>query len=229
MPGGPGPVLDQDRRAGRRGAPGLQRDVRVRRHGHQQRAARAARPQGARATRPGEGRHLDHRAAGEAPRRGLGRGHPGDGLGGAADPLAHARRDVVATARGARRAPVAVPGRGPPRDAVPAWAPLGGGSGASRPRGAVQRRHPRAAGRRAHARVPAPAHHRPASRLVQHGRADRGVRVADAPGRDDRRVARGCGGARGRCGGDRPRELSPRVGRGAGARSTRDSAPGSCS
>ena len=53
-------LLDEDRRAGRRRLSRLGELVRVRRHGDQQRAARAALPQGARSARRGARRHRDH-------------------------------------------------------------------------------------------------------------------------------------------------------------------------
>ena len=59
------------------------------------------------------------------------------------------------------------------------------------PQGAVQRRRPRAAGRRADRGVPAAADHRPAARLLQHGRAERRLQLAAAARRDHRPVDRG--------------------------------------
>jgi anaerobic selenocysteine-containing dehydrogenase len=61
-----------------------------------------------------QGRHLDHRAAREAARAGLGRGHAALGVGRAPGRLADARRDDLRTPRGARRDPVALLGRGAP-------------------------------------------------------------------------------------------------------------------
>ncbi len=109
-----GHVHDEDRRARRRRPAGGQLHVRVGRHRHEQRAARPARAQGARAAGQRPGRHLDHRAARQAPRPGLGRPHAGRRVGGAPPAVADARRDVVEAPRGAGGDPVAVPLGGPP-------------------------------------------------------------------------------------------------------------------
>ena len=58
-----GHLHDEDRRARRRGLPGVQLRVRVRGHRDELRAARAARAQGARPAGQREGRHVDHRPA----------------------------------------------------------------------------------------------------------------------------------------------------------------------
>ena len=58
-------------------------------------------------------------------RRRLGGGHPARSVGGAPDPEPDARRHELAAHRGTGWPPVALPGRGTPRHAVPALPPLG--------------------------------------------------------------------------------------------------------
>ena len=138
LPRRPGHRPDEDGRAGRRRLPVGRVVVRDRRHGDEQRAARAARAQGARPARRGARRHVDHRRARPPARPRLARAGRRGGLGRAALALADARRDELRAARGARRPPVAVPRRDASRLADPARAPLG--RAARRPAGAVQRR-----------------------------------------------------------------------------------------
>ena len=143
--------------------------------------------------------------------------------------LADARRDGVGAARGARRDPVAVPGRRASRDDVPPRAAVVGRSRSAGEEGAVLRGALRTPGGRARRGLSLPAHHRPSAGLVQHRRADRRVHVA-APSRGDAgHLPRGRGAAR-----------APRRGSGSGscpdvARSRRRSGsrwacdPASCS
>ena len=116
---------------------------------------------------PGQARD-DHWIICELARR-LGHdwGHPDAraDLGRAALAQPHAPGHELRPARAARRDPVAVSERGPPRLAVPAWTPVGGEPRAGT-EGAVLGHHLGAADRRAERRVPDPAHHRPATRLL---------------------------------------------------------------
>ena len=123
-----------DGRDGGRRLPLLGLVVRGRGHGDEQRAPRPACAQGARAARGGAGRHVDPRPAGAAPRPRLARPGRRGGVGRAALALADARRDELRPPRGARRAAVAVPGRGASRLAVPARAALGRSRWRARPR-----------------------------------------------------------------------------------------------
>ena len=146
-------------------------------------------------------------------------------MGRAALALADAPGHELRPARGARRHPVAVLPRGPPRAARTSTA----GSGpTTRPSGAASRRlgrRPRAAGRRADRRLPDPPHHRPPARQLQHRRADRRLRVAAARRRDHRPVARGRRRARRSPTGEPVRVISRRgERRGAGARRRRAAA-----
>ena len=86
------------------------------------------------------------------------------------------RRHVLRAPRGTRRHPVAVPRRVASGGDVSARPSLG--SAAPGPRRTVQRRAPRATGGAARRRVSARADHRPAARVIQHGRADGRLRVA---------------------------------------------------
>ncbi len=155
-------------------------------HGHEQRAARAALPQGARPARPGARRHADPgRPRGAARPRVALRVGRGD-LGRAALAGAEPRRHELPAPGGARRHPVAVLPRGQARAVVPARPPVG-----AAPRGAagdVPRRRGRSAGRQALEGVPAAPHHRPPAGLVQHRRADRRLHLAAAPARGARAV-----------------------------------------
>ena len=139
--------------------------------------------------------------------------------------LADARRDALRPARGAGRDPVAVPGRGAPRLAVPPRAPLGrAGRRAAR---AVQRRRGEAAVRGARRRLPDPAHDRATPRVVQHGRAVEPVPLAAPPRRVARPLAGGRRAPRARRRRDRARVVAARLGRGAGADRSRRSGRGS--
>ena len=108
LPGRPGPVPDQDRRARRRGPAGDRRLGRIRGDGHQLRAPRPARPQGGRATRRRTRRPGDHLRSGEPDGRRLGRGRRRSRVGRGPPPVAGPRRHVLQAARRARRDPVAV-------------------------------------------------------------------------------------------------------------------------
>ena len=111
LPRRPGHRPDEDGRDGRRRLPVGRVVVRDRRHRDEQRAARAARAQGARPARRGARRHVDHRRARPPARPRLARPGRRGRLGRAALALADARRDELRAARGARRPPVAVPRR----------------------------------------------------------------------------------------------------------------------
>ena len=163
LPDRAGHLHDEDGGARRRGVPGL-RTRRFESEGtvtnserRVQRVRKALDPPG-----NAQGRHLDHRAAREAARRRLGRGHARTtrGRSCARSRPMHAGMSLRAP-RGAGRHPVAVSRRVAPRHAVPARPPVG----VRRPRGAgdegaVLRGDRRAAGRRAGRGVPAPADHR---------------------------------------------------------------------
>ena len=206
---------DEDGRDGGRRLPVGRVVVRDRRHGDEQRAARAARPQGARPARRGARRHVDHRRARPPARPRLARAGRRGGLGRAALALADARRHELRAPRGARRPPVAVPRREPPRLADPARAPVG--RAARRPARAVLGRRGARPVRGARRRLPDPAHDGPAARVVQHRRADEPLQLAAPPRRVARPLARGRGAARARRRRDRARLVAPRLGRGAGA------------
>ena len=170
LPGRAGHLPDEDGRAGRRRAALRRVVVRGRGHRHQLRAPRAAHAQGARAAGRGPRRHVDPERDRQAARPRLGRSDGRAGLGRGALAVADARRHAVRPAGGARRHPVAVPGRGPSRLADPARAALARpGRGAA---GAVHGRRAPAAVRVGRRRVPAAAHHRPPARVVQHRRPD---------------------------------------------------------
>ena len=165
---------------------------------------------------PGEARD-DMWILGEIARRHgprLGRPDRRAGLGRGALALADARRHAVRPARGARRHPVAVPGRGASRLADPARAALArSGRG---PAGAVLGRRAPAAVRVARRRVPAAPDDRPPARVVQHRRADEPLlaRRCTAASRSTsrRRTPTACCSRRARsCG-----LVAPRIGRGAG-------------
>ena len=134
LPRRAGHRADADGRDGRRRLPLGGVVVRGRRHGDEQRAPRAAHPQGARPAGRGARRHVDHRRA-RAPARArlAGAGRRG-GLGRAALALADACRDELRAARGARRPAVALSRREPPGLADPARAPLGRSRSSARPR-----------------------------------------------------------------------------------------------
>ena len=173
LPDRPGHLPDEDRRDRRRGAPGVERRVRVRGDRDELRAARAAGPQGARAARQGEGRHLDHRAAGEAPRVRLGRGRRAfDAWEELRIALADARGDVVASAwrswaGSSGRAPTSrTPAR---RSSTRGCGGRPGAAGAKAPFSVVIDEPPVDELSRG---VPAPPDHGPPAGLVQHGRAD---------------------------------------------------------
>ena len=105
---------------------------------HEQRASGPARPEGARAAGEREGRHLDHRAAREATRFRLARSRRA-GVGRAPARLADARRDDERAPGRGGGDPVALLGRGAPRDEVPPRSAVGGGTRQARAEGAVQR------------------------------------------------------------------------------------------
>ena len=181
----------------------------------EQRAARAARAQGARPAGGGARRHVDHRGAGAAPRPRLGPPDRGGDLGRVPLALADASRDGLRPARGAPRAPVAMPRRRAPGVALPPRAAVGRSRrGAAR---AVQRRRGKAALRGARRRLPDPAHDRAAPRVLQHGRAVEPVQLAAPPRRVPRPLARGRRASRGLRGRGRARVVAARRGRGAGA------------
>ena len=121
-----GHLHDEDRRARRRGVPGVQQRVRVRRHGDELGATGAAHPEGARPAGRGQGRHLDHQPAREPHGRRTGarsrREQAWDELR-IAQP--DARRHELGAAGGARWHPVAVSRRDASRHPVPARAALG--------------------------------------------------------------------------------------------------------
>ena len=134
LPGRPGHLPDRDRRARRRRPAGRRVVGRERGHRHELRAARPAGPQGARAAGRGARRPLDHRGARPPDGRRLGLADRRGRLERGPDAVAGPRRDVLPAARGARRAPVAVLRREPPRRAVPPQPALGGpGAGQPRP------------------------------------------------------------------------------------------------
>jgi anaerobic selenocysteine-containing dehydrogenase len=145
---------------------------RDRRHGHQQRAPRAARAQGARSAgqrRDDIGSSPSCRAAWARP----GPTSPPRLLGRAARALAHARRHELRAARGHGRHPVAVPRRESSGRARflhgRLWEKDPAKQGMKAPFSPVVDDPP---GRQDHRRVPAPSHHRSQARLVQHRRAD---------------------------------------------------------
>ena len=124
------------------------------------------------------------------------------------------RGNGLRPARGARRAPVALPGRRASGLAVPPCAPLGRpGRGAAR---AVQRRRGEAALRGARRRLSDQAHDRTPARVVQHRRAVEPLPLAAPSRRVARRLARGCRAPRARRGRGRAGVLTARLRRGAG-------------
>ena len=191
VPGGSGHRPDADRQGGRRRAARHRVLVRVRGHGHQQRAPRAAGPQGDRAAGRRPRRHRDHRRAGPAARLRLGPSDAAGAVGRAAHAFPDARGHELREDRAARRRPVALPRRGVGRHDVPARPPLGGGPGqARRPRPVP----PNGAGRparHAHRRVPDQAHYRSPPRLLQHGCRDQRVLHSAAAQGDAQPLARG--------------------------------------
>ena len=183
----------------------------------EQRAARAARAQGARSARAGArddiailcdlARRLGHDWGAPDGRGRLGR---------AARPLAVARRHELRAARGARRHPVALPRRDPSGQPVPARPALGGPGRAARAR----RSRRSSTSRRSTTLddgLPDAPDDGAAARFVQHRRADGRLRVAAAARRDARHLARGRRAPRRRRRRARARRLAPRRGRGAGA------------
>ena len=215
----PGPLPHAHGAARRRRPPGGGDAGRGRGHRHLERAPRAARAQGVRRAGRRPRRHRDRLRARSAPRlrarlaRGRGR------LERAALALADACRDELRPARGARRHPVAVRGRGRPGRALHPRPALG-----RRRRGprTVPAGRARPAGGRARRRLPAAPHDRPPARVLQHRRPDQRLRVA-APRRRRGDPARARGRRalrrrRRRPGADR---LAARLGRGARRGTTR--------
>ena len=192
--------------------PGVERGVRVRGDGHEQRAAGAAGAQGARAA----GRRARTTSGSSRSSR------SGWGTTGASSRRTTAWEELRSLSpmhagmswerlEELGGHPVAVPRRVAPRRR------------SSCTRGCGRRIRPSRA-RRRRSRVvideppvdelddglPAPAHDRPPAGLVQHGRADRRVHVAAPPRRDDRHVARGRRAARASTEGERVRVASRR-------------------
>ena len=143
----------------------------TRRDRHELRAARPARPEGARAAGRGARRPLDHRGDRPADGRRLGLERTGGRLGRAAEacrpstpgcPTSGSRSSAASSGRATTR---------PSGRAVPPQPALGGPA-ARAPR-AVRAGRPRPAGRQARRRLPHPPHDRAPARLVQHRRPDR--------------------------------------------------------
>ena len=182
LPGRPGPVPDEDRRARRRRPAGHRGLGRIGGHGHQLRAARPARPQGGRAA---GGARDDLAIIFELANRmgaGWGEADAETGLERGPPPLAGPCRDELRAPRGRGRPPVAVLRRDAPGRALPPLAAVGGpGPGQSR---AVRPGRPRPAGRQARRRLPDPADDRAPAGLVQHGRPVRRLHLAAAARRE---------------------------------------------
>ncbi len=215
LPGRPGHPVHQDLRVRRRRA-ALERLVgRGGGHGHELRAPRPARAQGARPAGRGPRRHVDPERAGAPAGPRLG---PPDGrgdLGRVPLALADAHRHEL-------RPPGALGGiQWPCPDeehdglAVPAQPAVG--RAGRRPAGAVLGRRALPAGRCARRRLPAAAHDRAPAGVLQHRRAVQPLPLAAAQGRGAVPVARGRRGAPRGGGRDRQGVEPARIGRGAGA------------
>ncbi len=182
MPDRSGHLSHEDRRAGRRRLPGVGELVRIRGNRHEQRAPRPARA-AKRSSRPAK-RATISRLCSTSPKR-MG------SIGATRSPekvwdelplaFAVACRHELRASRGARRHSVALYDETHPGE--PSCTHALGRSG-RRPARAVCRRRARPAGRGARRRVSAAPHDRPAAGFVQHRRAKRRLRVADAARRN---------------------------------------------
>ena len=196
--------------------PGDRVVVRGRGHGDEQRAARAARPQGARPARRGARRHVDPLRARAPARPRLGSSRPPRRPG---TSCARSRRCTRGCATTGSTRTAGCGGRARTRS-TPARSSSTSGSGRSRvegPRAPFSVVEAEAAVRGARRRVPDPPHDGSPARVVQHRRADESLPLAAPPRRGARALARGRRAARGERGRDRARLVAARLRRGAGA------------
>ena len=207
--------------------PGRRGVGRERGHGHELRAARPARPQGARAARRGARRPLDHRGARPADGRTTGAGRRPRTSGTSSG---RCRRSTPGCPTRGSRSSAGSSGRATTRTTRASCSSTAGSGRTRCPGNRVPfvAGRPRPAGRQARRRLPDPPDDRPPPRLVQHRRPDRRLHVAAAPRRVARHLARRTPrDLRPRRRRARPGRVAARPGRGARSGSTSRSGPAS--